>query len=354
MRLFGSNVRPDDVEQIELHNGVLPSQLEQIIEQMPGGQAQRAIQENGREPIYVKEGVMFIPQYSSFERGMRYEMMIDKYLTASGRGLKRKFCELGSNKRVTYIAYDNNAYDFVVGMFVPSQKYEDRRVFQNHTIREISTIIVGPVGAVSKRAIVIEQGKSEYLDAQIVEIDGKKALNLGYIYGGQGGLIISKMMREYAAIAEQENRPRNIDVMMFGRVGGISESMQRHDLVFPTGIIDWVQLTRGNALVHPVNNIAALRRRGELILNVQSVLDETEEQLRIAKSVGCLAVEMETRDMIDAIDQAHRRHYPNITINFSFAGHVSDIPLRGDTLEEELDSDKGEQEALSAILSAIS
>ncbi|MFH1063539.1 MAG: hypothetical protein V1729_00495 [Candidatus Woesearchaeota archaeon] len=351
-RLFGSNVGPDDVEKIELHNGPLPSQLERSIIDRAGGFV-RVQQKNGREPIYFSEKTLFIPQYSIFERGTRYELMIRAYLEATGRNIETEVIEHGEDKRVTYMQYENNAYDFVVGLFVPEKKYEDRRIFSSTDMKDTNKIVIGPLEAVAKQARVIERGKSEYLDAQLVDIGGEIVLNIGYVYGGQGGLIISKMMREYAALAERQGGRRSLEVFTFGRVGGLKQGMLRHDMIIPTGIIDWVRLREGKRLVHPFHNRLAPDSHESTILNVPSVVDQTVEQLELACANGCDGVEMEARDLASAIEQAQRRHYDNLTINFGFAGNISDLPLEGDTLADELDSDKGEQAAVSRIVETV-
>ena len=40
----------------------------------------------------------------------------------------------------------------------------------------------------------------------------------------------------------------------------------------------------------------------------------------------------------------------NLKINLGLIGHVSDLPLRGDTLADELKSDEGEQKAVKKII----
>ena len=255
------------------------------------------------------------------------------------------------------IDYDNFAYDFTVGLFVPTEKYEDRRVFDAHDIKDITTVLIGPTKAVEKQSNVIATGKSPYLDAQIVDLSGKKILNLGYIYGDQAGIILDKMLREYYSLAESIQRNRKIDIYMFGRVGGLSDGINRNDLVFPYGIIDEIDLLSGHQNIHPMNNVLAENKKQGLNLNVATVIDETYELLQKAKDLGCVCVELETREAVESINTARNRYNnqngPKMDVNFGFVGYVSDLPLKGDTVADELDSDKGEQDALREIIKHI-
>jgi len=101
-----------------------------------------------------------------------------------------------------------------------------------------------------------------------------------------------------------------------------------------------------------MHNILAPEGYIGLNLNVISVVKETYEQLEMAKENGCVCVEMETREATESINQARRR-YPNLNISFGFIGYVSDAPLSGDTIEKEIDSDKGETDAAKIIIDII-
>ncbi|MFH0798153.1 MAG: hypothetical protein V1906_01950 [Candidatus Woesearchaeota archaeon] len=348
-RLFGSNVTPEMAGKIELYNGVLPSQLESMLNERYDGFV-KVKQPNGREPIYFQDRTLFVPQFSGFGRAMRYEKMIEAYISDCRPDIKFEAHDLDDNPRKTDQSYSNNAYDFVVGMFVPETKYEARRVFPKHDVKNIREVIFGPLDAVSRHAETIEKGVSEYLQAQIVNANGKDALNIGYVFADQAGIILDKMLREYNNISN--GKPLGLNIHMFGRVAGLAEGMERHQLVYPTGIIDWTDLKDGRRLEYPMHNILSSEKSGGLNLNVVSVVRETYEQLEKARDSGCVCVEMETRESAEAINQARRR-YPNMSINFGFVGYVSDVPLSGDTIEKEMSSDKGETEAAKVIIDNI-
>jgi len=351
-RLFGDNVRPHNVKVIELHNGVLPSSLEEMLNQRCGG-FQRVLQENSREPIYFRDGRLFIPQYSGFGRRKRYESMIKAYLQVIGEDIGFKSCELEGDERKTNIEYDNLAYDFVVGLFVPEDKYEDRRVFDTE-IQGVTHVIFGSLDAVAKQADVVERENTPYLGAQLVKIGEELVLNIGYVYADQAGIIIDKMLREYEALARKQNKKLRIGLYMFGRVGGLKDEMKRHQLVSTAGIIDEVDLLQNRHHVYPMHNVLLSspdRHRG-LNLNVTSVIHETVEQLEQAREWGCISIDMETRESVESVNRARRR-YEKLDINFGFMGYISDLPLKGDTLADELDSDKGEQAAVAEIVKAV-
>ena len=317
---------------------------------------------------------------------------------------------------------------------MPHGRYEDRRVFAGDDIKDITTIIFGTPSAVrkairengkdaknandAKGAKVVAYGNSEYLEAQILEVNNQRVLNIGYVFADQAGIIIEKILREYNSLAckapqkdkafshnleqftstinqssaqeceQHPQHPLEINMYMFGRVGGLSDNAQRHQLVYPVGIIDWIDLNEGKVLEYPMHNVFAHNHNRDarineyhrsndnnksngdnksnersrtpnkingltgLNLNVVSVVDETVEQLELAKEKGCICIEMETRESVEAINQARRR-YRQLKINFGFVGYVSDIPLIGDTLEQELESDKGEQDAVRVVFDRI-
>jgi hypothetical protein len=345
-RLFGTNIRPHHVHTIELHNGKLPSTLEAHIAGRFGHPPVRVEQENGREPLYFLEGRLFIPQYSGFGRADRYETLI----TAYNRTLEHRkgffIRNLEDDPRKTAIAYDNYAYDFVRDLFCGG----DLRMHMT------TTIIVGPTAAVAKQARAPETREDEYLDSQFVDADGTTALNIGYIYADQAGTIFDKMLREYAALGMkrrgEDGGRTHIRIFMLGRVGGLDSDMARGDLVYPTHIIDQVDLLRGTPLVYPMHNtLADDNGKSGLDLNVRNAVSETVELLEEARGLDCICTEMEAREAVESINRARRRYIDTLLIDFGYVGYVSDRPLvPGDTLARELDSDEGEQAAVRRIL----
>ena len=346
-RLFGLNVRPKDVGEIRLYNGFLPSEVVAVV-QAEGSDGFslneppiEVLQGNQREPIYFSPGgILHIPQYSGFGRRRRYEMMIEKYIETSAREIGFHSLDVDAGARRTNIQYDNFAYDFV------------KRLFEQGMMVGINDIVIGPLEEVAKQSRrVIDVQQSEYLDTQVVELEGKKVLNIGYVYADQAGIILGKMLREYEARAREDWEKKEVNVLMFGRVGGLQEEMRRGGLVFPCGIIDSIDLERNHAFVYPMHNV--LLREGDtagLNLNVATTIEETVEQLLLAKELGCSCVEMETRETVEAINRARRRYEGKLNIHFGFVGHVSDVPLRGDTLATELSSHEGEERAVARIV----
>lgn len=341
-RLFGQNVSAEKVHSINLHNGVLPSKLEHMLESV-GGRFERVTQENGREPLYFQAGGLHIPQYSGSGRRRRYEQMIGAYLKASNRNIKFRSLEADGGARKTYHAYDNFAYDFV------------KKLFEEKLMNNVARVIFGPLNAVAKQSTIIQERPDEYLPSQIVKVNGKQTANLGYVFSDQAGILIDKMLIEYAALAiANENKESPVELFMFGKVGGLNKDMQRHDLVFPTGIVDDTDLKEGRTFVYPMHNVLATDQKFQgLNLNVSAVINQTKEQLERGADYNCICVEMETRETVDAVNQGRRRYAEILGIEFGFAGYVSDMPLLGDTLDRELDSNRGEQAALREIITHI-
>lgn len=373
-RLLDVNMTPSDVDAIWLYNGMFPASsfhnkfyddLHQRCSEdfrketgIDFAHFKKINQKNEREPIFYCNGIICATQYSGRSREKRYERMIEEYTSLDDVSIDfEKFPKDKARIRQKNIDYDNFAYDFTVGLFVPTEKYEDRRIFDAYDIKDITTIVIGSTKAVEKQTKVISQGKSPYLDAHIVELNEKKILNIGYVYGDQAGILLDKILREYYSLAETRQQDQKIDIYMFGRVGGLLDDMKRHDLVFPNGFIDEVDLLKGHKGVHPMNNNLAQEKNQGLNLNVATVIDETYELLQKAKEMGCICVEMETRESVESINTAGNRYNNHkgqkLDIDFGFVGYVSDLPLKGDTVADELDSDKGEQDALNEILNNI-
>jgi hypothetical protein len=348
-RLGGSNLDLADVREINLYSGFLPSQLEERLRSDAPGY-RRVIQRNGREPIFFSDGRLFISEYSSRGREMRYISMIEAYQELCGRDVRfnRVFpCGRARNKNINY---ENFAYDFVTGLFVPEKKHEQNRIFHDEDPRHVRKLVIGDLEAVAKHADkVLERGKTEYLDAQMVSIGGEDVLNIGYVYADQAYRIVYKMLVEWVSTAEEKGTMPKIDVYMFGRVGGLKENQKRHDLVLPNGIIDH----NHSPMAYDFDNTFSSAKYGNRILNVRTVIDQTTEQLEAARKNGCSCVEMEASGAVGAIKQVKVNWPDNIRVNFGFIGHVSDLPLKGDTLADELDSDLGQRDAANMIAERI-
>jgi hypothetical protein len=364
-RLFGSNVTRDDVDKFHLYNGVLPSDMKKHLAKNHGNNIILVGQKNRREPLFFTPDTraLHIPQYSGISRESRYEEMIKAYLQVSnmdpnGFQAHAPIDKHGAqNHRLTLQHYDNYAYDFVTGLVVPEPRHNKQRIFKNQDISDIDTIVFGPPSAMAKQGELIAQGKSEYLDAQILNIHGKKVLNIGYVFADQAATIISKLLREYDAISREDQLKREITMYLFGRVGGLTKEMKRDDLIMPNSVIDLSEIYSPTRPILPFHNILGDRSQGRVeqtVLNVKSVVNETYGELEAAIAAGCRAVEMESMWCAESINHASRVYQRNLTIHFGFVGHVSDLPLvPGDSLAKELETDDGEQRAVQKIVEHI-
>jgi len=348
-RLYGKNATPEQVKAIYRYDGFLPSEVRAIL--VRNGSFYGVLQENPREQFYLQDATIHIPQFSGTGRELRYRRMMERNKELRGDVEIKAFWP-EDDYRNTENNYRNMAYDCSVGLFVPEAKHEGRRVFSGTDIRDIRTITLGSTNAFAKMPL-LNRGTSEYLRSQIIDINGEKVLNLGYVYADQAGRLLEKILSEYHALAVNSGKPIELNLFMLGRVGGLGDGMRRHDLVFPTGILDETDLSENRLFLNPVHNILSEGKKNTgHNLNVQNVLDETVEQLVRAKEQGCVCIDMELSESTKAINLARIR-YEGLKINFGVVGYVSDLPLQGDTLADELDSDKGEQEAAETIIEKI-
>lgn len=348
-RLFGTNVIPELVDKIELHNGMLPSQLLEAHSELRE-HLTLIEQDKAREPLYYRNGVLHIPQYSGFGRARRYRHLIKRYSSLSS--LQQKvlaFTETNHEGRTeTNMAYENYAYDFIKEL-----AYKQPFTF-------LDGVIIGNTEAIAKQTKVLRHFRDEYLDAQIIKAEGttedKYFLNFGYVYGDQAGILLNKFLRHWDG-DRLGNGKEKFGIYTFGRFGSLEDDKERHDLVTPTQIINESDLARGKALIHPIDNCFVKGTHEYLNLNARSVVDETTEQLLNAREHGASTVDMELFEMTMAINQARERYYnggEKFFIEFGVLGYVSDKPLHGDTLATELHGDEGERAAVSRILEDIS
>lgn len=338
-RLFGRNVRPGAVRNITLYNAVMPSELERMLQQNHDT-VQQVSQDNGREPIFYTTQELHIPQYSGFGRRKRYEEMVRAYVKAKPGQLTFESLERNGEADRTDISYDNHAYDFVKEMFSVGRP-------------RLSTIIFGPLPAVAKQSNVTALYPNEYLNSQVVEVGDQLVLNVGYVYADQAGIILDKMTRKFEAHAREQGIKMPVSLYLFGRVGSLHDTVPRDSIVVPTAILDENDLLEKRHSLYPMHNALAQRNSTVGInLNVNSVMGETREILELAKKQGCISVDMEIREAVESVNKARRR-YQHLDLRFGFAGYVSDLPLQGDTLAEELTSDQGEQEAVKLIVEHI-
>ncbi|MBR9703449.1 hypothetical protein GOV10_05390 [Candidatus Woesearchaeota archaeon] len=341
-RLFGTNVTPEIVDKIELHNGILPSQLLQAYAER-GEKLTLVEQVNAREPLFYRNGVLHIPQYSGFGRARRYRHLIKRYSSLQQKALE--FTETNHEGRTeTNMAYENYAYDFIKEL-----SYKEPFTF-------LDGVIIGNTEAVAKQTKVLRNLGNEYLDAQIIKTEGttgeKYLLNFGYVYGDQAGILLNKFLRHWDG-DRLGNGKEKFSIYTFGRFGSLEDKKERQDIVTPTQIINESDLVRGKALIHPIDNCFSNENHESLNLNVRSVVDETTEHLLNAREQGASTVDMELFEMTMAINQARERYYDGgekFFIEFGALGYVSDKPLHGDTLAKELGDDTGEQAAISEIL----
>ena len=206
-RLFGSNVTADDVKHIRLYNGMLPGQLEQELE-FEHRKYERVLQQNPKEPIYHTAQTLHIPQYSGFGRRRRYEAMIRRYIDASGRSMDFTSLDLDNNERKTNVQYDNFAYDFTMGLFVPEEKYHP--LFAIRNARDVHTIILGRVDAVTRQGETKAMGNSPYLSARLISFGSTTALAVGEVYADQAGILLDKILWEYEAMARHQGTQKKL------------------------------------------------------------------------------------------------------------------------------------------------
>jgi hypothetical protein len=353
-RLSGKNANIHDVQKIDLYRGFLHPDVEQQLSNK--GSFERVIQKSPREFIYIGEdGTLSICESSGMARGRRYETNIDRFLDITGHDIefnRNLFPE--NDKTLLKHYYSNLAYDFVRRLYVPKKKYQATRIFEDVDISSIDDFVVGPLDVVAKEAEVVEIGNSNYLDCQVVRIKGKNILNLGYIYGDQAHFIFDKIFNQLSA----SNTARAVNVYVFGRVGALYDEARINDLITPTGVINEEDINSGKTLIYPVDNILAGKGKNGINLNVQSVINETVEMCETAKQMGGVSIDLELLWFLLAQLNAKGSYQSkangnNLEINLGYIGHVSDMPLQGITIEQELKDDKGAKKAFNVIAEHI-
>jgi hypothetical protein len=361
-RLTSANVPPSIIRKIELHNG----ELENEVKARNGGDSLVVVnQKDGRETLFYRrsDGTLFIPQFSGLSRETRYSEMGESYRKATcdlrGRTIDFVVIYPDNNPTNAFRRYSLLPYLHVVGSFVRTPEYEKNRVFECVDVQNIDTIVFGNVDAFAKQAKVVEKGNSAYIRSQIVDVDGKLVWNINDLYGDQACNIMRAILWEYFVLARESGKKRTIKPNVFGRAGGLLKSMNRHDLFFPNGVVNQTDVRqRNNHHLYPLKNGFAKPERKDLVFNVYSIVNETVEELDDAVKHGCKAVEMELFHFMLAIAEAEGLYHDFLDIKPNFVYYFSDLPIKvrngvRDNVAKELDSDKGEQEAVGVILDKI-
>jgi len=359
-------ITPEMITKIELHNGLLPSELEKRAGLSKRGNL--VSQENAREPIYYKDSVLYIPQFSGNFRRTRYEDMITAWIKKCINKLDNvsinfDSLDIDGDALKTLDAYREHLNDFVGSIFTETD------------MSKVSDVIFGSVKSVEdvfkedKNEKIIKDIETEYLKCQIIKINGKHVLSIDYIYGDQAGSMVNEIARRYSAMAENKKKKLPLNFYMFGRVGGLvkdkgSESrMQRGDLVMPTQIMDDYNVAEPDERlrVYDLHNLLFKKSfvtRNRIYsngptLNVVSVMTENRAVLKRAKENNALCVDMEIRETVDAINKAQRNYLNNLSLGFGFVGYVSDLPLLGDTLADEMTTQEPEYKCVRIIRNHI-
>lgn len=345
-RIEGKNLKSEDIQGINLYNGTrTPTLLAHFAKKKII--LNPIIQENGREPLFHNNGTIYVPQYSGIGRGERYERLITRYKEEHRPDIVfHKHETLDAHLREEYlpevateVSYDNNAYDHV------------KKLSQNGILENITHIIFGSTKGVARQAKVIQDLSDDYLDTQILDVEGTNVLNFGYVYADQAGKLLFQTLRAIGGHLRRNGAKPTVNVYMFGRFGGLADTLERQDIVFPTHIINQTDIDEQRPLIYECQNIFAA---GDwLNLNVRTAVDETTEQLEAARVLKAKSIDMESFEMVMALETARQRYNPVMNLRFGLIGHISDNPLKDDTLATELESDKGERAAVAKIFEHI-
>jgi len=159
-------------------------------------------------------------------------------------------------------------------------------------------------------------------------------------------------MREHEAFSRKEGKQREFQIYMFGRGGGLKEDLKRNDLLYPTGLVHKGCLEKKISFENILADNNGIQGAN---YNVGTVINQTVEELQKATKKGdAVSVDMECFSLWLAAQNALLNYNEAIkNIDIGIALYVSDLPLKGDTLAEELDSDKGEKAAVKQILKNI-
>ena len=345
-------VTPDMVDKIKLYNGHLESRVraeafEEHIDLL------KVVQKNGRERLMYKDGVLFIPQPSGISRGERYKDMINAYIDASNCQIELEEIWFGGKPIQAFIQYDNNAYNFITGLIQRSRAHEYKQIFTNQNANDITNIIFGPLDSVAKQANkIIARRNTEYLDVQIVEMGGVRVLNLGYVYGDQAGYLIEKIAREHRGFAFEQGILRELNIFSFGRDGSLLSGTNINETTTPTAVVLLEHVMDGTHQHQHFYNMLAPPGHRSLHLDVNSVINETEEELELAKNAGCKTVDMEAFKEITAVNKENAKRHM-LKINLGIENHHSDVPFDGKTIELEPDCSSGETECVRSIKEKI-
>lgn len=363
------NLLKETVNRFVIHNGSLGSE---VLEEYDGGLREMDLN-LGRERVFLdeREGTMHIAQPVSKSRGERFEDMIYTgcVLSCPDWNVSLESRLLNDDRHHTLRRYSDLAYDFVKDVSLTHDKLDG-----------IDFITLGPLKWFKKYGSdvdVIEENNNEYLNYMITEIEGKKTLNLDYVFSDQAKEIVDQLLRTYYGETPDHAERRRVNILMYGKVGGIAApknsyetvskllndrdisldeirestelSQNINDIVIPNGIVSTYDIEYNNDVHTRLANVFSREDKApDYILNSTSVPLQKISTLQKGFQVGCNAVEMESHYATQVINTA-RSQFHNLEIRQGFVGFISDLPLYGTTLAENPDQRKGREKSVNVV-----
>ncbi|MBW2993489.1 hypothetical protein KY317_02855, partial [Candidatus Woesearchaeota archaeon] len=170
-----------------------------------------------------------------------------------------------------------------------------------------------------------------------------------------------------------EGRKQHIEIFHFGKYGGLARSMQRGDIVIPTGSFcekDYDQYVyemdfKNMFAAHNSSKAELSMLAGKIhtdlytgpTLHSSSVVLQEKPVLQQFKDVGAVCIDMESDFIARAVETANCKYATEesrgVEAKYWLIGYISDMPLQGDTLAEPFDGKEPQKFVVNAIKEII-
>jgi hypothetical protein len=384
-RVFRDEVPLDEIlrnREISIFPGYTPKGMLRIT---PTGKP--VVQSNPREEIYADETRTFIPVVGPIERMEKYEQMIPFWIENCVGTLPQyaghnvafgEYCFGGSREAAisrfktfertlaevlaggAAIARGDNEYRETAELLFPDltpQGYKGIAEMMKHTVdivfgscRKVRKHFTESLGVPDK---AFKAFPNPYLGFQFIDIaDGKFILNLDYTHGSQDAEIMNMLafiIRSHALHTRWPTDKRDkveLSSLTFGKAGAISPELGIGSVVVPR-----TYLSEGGLIPFP-NSLARYFPECPTcnMLTVDSVVYQTVEELEEARELGADAIDEKTRKRVSMVAMTNAALIGNVHVTMGSVLRISDKPLEGITLADEIQNPEADLRMLKGIL----
>ncbi|MBW2988528.1 hypothetical protein DRJ48_04645 [Candidatus Woesearchaeota archaeon] len=341
-RLFPEGASIDFIrhqEGVHLHLATLPSELERRLQE-EGIEAERIHQTNPREAIYNDGRNTYVALSGGISRMQRYldmkrwvEECVAQMPQYRGTNIRFQHHYYNDSCEDTFARFNQLDWELIKEVMSHKEFIEGLIGVLFNSVRIVREAFTN--AGVSSSDFYRGEGwlAKEYLAYQFIRLPRGVVLNFDYSYGSQVGSIMEKLAKSiHRRVEEHEIDGRTITFGLFGKAGGLAPNLGLGALVAPNGYI------ANRRLIEVENQLTKSQLSEDLVIGPnlpqRSVIKQKLGELEEGRRRGAIMVEMEMKDAVAAIE--HIRNWGWLEdARFMYGVVISDLPLRGLTIEQE-------------------